>query len=169
MFEVQKPYLPKYLTLPLKRINTGMPGWLSKLSICLGSGCDSGVPGLSSTSGSPQGACLSLCLCFCLFLSISWIINKIFKKKKNQYYLLPHLTLQINWRGEGAEVLEIEETTIFNTLFHFADESLQLMSVKHLLFVTRIQEYDNYLFIWHEFIYSFIHSFNRYFGPQFLC
>lgn len=36
--------------------------WVAQcLSICLGSGHDPGILGSSPTSGSPQGACFSLC------------------------------------------------------------------------------------------------------------
>ena len=48
-----------------------------------GSGRDPGVLGSSPASGSLWGACLSLGLCLCLYLCVSYeYINKILKKKK---------------------------------------------------------------------------------------
>ena len=49
----------------------GTPGWLSSWVSALISGRDPRVLGLSLTSGSPQGACFSLCLCPCLSLCVS--------------------------------------------------------------------------------------------------
>ena len=59
---------------PLKYLKEGCVSgpWLS---VCLSSGHDPGVPGLSPVSGSPHGACFSLCLCLCLCLSVS-VMNK---------------------------------------------------------------------------------------------
>ena len=67
----------------------GAPGWLSDWASAFGSGCDCRVLGSSSTSGSRQGACFSLCLCLCLSLWVSheWI-NKILKLKKIKPWLL---------------------------------------------------------------------------------
>ena len=57
-----------------------MAQWLSS---CLWLRSWSRVLELSPTSGSLQGACFSLCLCYCFFLCVSHEkINKILKKKK---------------------------------------------------------------------------------------
>ena len=50
--------------------NIGAPGWLSGWASPFGSGHNSGVWGLSPTSGSLQGACFSLCLCLYLTLCV---------------------------------------------------------------------------------------------------
>ena len=45
----------------------GKDTWVAQwLSVCLGLRYDPGVLGLSPTSGSLQGACVSLCLCLCV-------------------------------------------------------------------------------------------------------
>ena len=49
----------------------GAPGLLSGGVSAFGSGRDPGFLGWSPASGSPQGACFSLCLCLCLSLSLS--------------------------------------------------------------------------------------------------
>ena len=54
----------------VKKDQRGAPGWFSGLASAFGSGRDLGVPGLSLTLGSPQGACFSLCLCLCLSVSL---------------------------------------------------------------------------------------------------
>ena len=59
-----------------------------RLSICFGSGCDPGVPGLSLTSGFLHGARFSLCLCLCLSLSLCLSrINKVLNKKEKKQKL----------------------------------------------------------------------------------
>ena len=47
----------------------GVPGWLSVSASTFGSGHDPGVLGSIPASGYLQGACFSLCLCFCLSMS----------------------------------------------------------------------------------------------------
>ena len=64
----------------------GMPGWLSGWASALGSGCDPGVPRLSTTSDFLHGVCCSLCLCLCS-PPFSWIINKILKKQNKMQML----------------------------------------------------------------------------------
>ena len=49
----------------------GTPGWLSSWTPAFSSGSDLEVPRSSPASGSPQGACFSLCLCLCLSLWVS--------------------------------------------------------------------------------------------------
>ena len=52
------------------------PGWFSGWTSAIGSGRDPGVLGSSSTSGSPQGAWFSLCLCPCLSSLCVPLMNK---------------------------------------------------------------------------------------------
>ena len=71
---------------PCKKIQHGMPGWLSGWASAFGSGWDPRVLESSPASGSPQGACFSLCLCLCsLCVSHEWIKKK--KKKKSFFFL----------------------------------------------------------------------------------
>ena len=46
-----------------KNLHTGTSWWLSCSAPAFGSGRDPGDPGSSPASGSPHGACFSLCLC----------------------------------------------------------------------------------------------------------
>ena len=55
--------------------NLGMPGWLSGWASTFGSWHDPAVLGSSPTSDSLHEACFSLCLCFCLSLTVS-LMNK---------------------------------------------------------------------------------------------
>ena len=49
----------------IKNPAQGAPGWLSGRASAFGTRHDPGVLGSSPMSGSPQGACFSLCLCLC--------------------------------------------------------------------------------------------------------
>ena len=62
-----------YACLTSRKDKLGAPAWFSGWASAFGSGRDPWVLGLSPATGSPQGACLSLCLCLCLSLSLSWI------------------------------------------------------------------------------------------------
>ena len=69
------------LSLALKILRSGTPGWLSGWASAFGSGRDPGVLGSSATSGFSPGASFSFCLCICLSLCVSHeSINKILKK-----------------------------------------------------------------------------------------
>ena len=71
--------------------STGQPQWHSGLAPpACSQGCDPGDLGSSPTSGSPCGACFSLCLCLCLPLSVSQYINKILKKNKIKSPMIYH-------------------------------------------------------------------------------
>ena len=64
----------QYADPSLNLSSFGEPGWLSGLSTTFGPGRDPGDPGSSPTSGSPRGACFSLCLC-CVSASLSLCVS----------------------------------------------------------------------------------------------
>ena len=72
----------------------GCPGGSAVECFALGPGRDPGVPGSHPVSGSPHGACFSLCVCLCLSLSVSLsLMNKYIKifKKSKKARPLPHI------------------------------------------------------------------------------
>ena len=107
-------------------ITVGTPGWLSGWTSAFGPGHDPRVPGSNPASGSPWGACFSLCLCLILknhyyCLPIHYILPKVFfspKSFKCMCAATDHPKMISNWNdNRKQENLTSSKNTILISSF----------------------------------------------------